>query len=212
MSKKMIFISTGRCGTTRISQILKQHLSNDFVVVHQMRFSRIANIIGNAMHFFGESECIKEKLYHFIISTYSEKNKYFISTDPLTAMIVPKSIYDSHDTFIVHIIREPYQFSKSFFALSRRNPKSFLAHNLIPLWQIGIWPFQNLFTSNIQEKYARLAIRKNQFFEEKFHINPNYTKVPMDRVFKTSFLSDIVGSFFSFDLRIEPKTLKIKTN
>ena len=30
--KKMIFVSTGRCGTTRIAQILKEYLPDDFSI------------------------------------------------------------------------------------------------------------------------------------------------------------------------------------
>lgn len=208
----MIFVSTGRCGTIRIAQILREHLSDDFEVVHQMRFSRIANIIGNIMCYWGESETVKEILYRLIISRYVKNGKHFISTDPLTAMIIPQGIYKKNEVCIVHIVREPDQFARSFFGLSRRSIKSFIAHNFIPLWQIGVWPLQNVVSSKIQKKYMKAAIFKNQLFEEIYQINPNFISVPMDRVFKTSFLRDLVSDFFSINVDIDPKALEIKAN
>jgi flavodoxin len=50
--KILIFVSTGRCGTKRIAEILKEKLPEDkFAVQHQMNISRIANILGNLMYY-----------------------------------------------------------------------------------------------------------------------------------------------------------------
>ncbi len=208
----MIFVSTGRCGTTRLAQILGEHLPDDFAVVHQMRFSRIANIVGNIMYYCGESEVIKEKLYRLTTKKYTQNKKHFISTDPLTAMTVPKKIYENNKVCIVHIVRGQEQFAKSFFELSRKNVKSFIAHNFIPLWQIGIWPLHNLISPKIQMKYRIAANLKNEFFEEIYQVNPNFIKVRMDLVFEPSFLMDLVNDFFSLNIDIDPKAFEIKAN
>lgn len=208
----MIFVSTGRCGTKRIAQILRENLPDNYVVTHQMRFSRIANIIGNVMYYWRESEYLKDKLYNYITSKYIGKEQYFITTDPLTAMIIPKRIYEKGDVCVVHIVREPAQFANSFFKFSRKRLKSFIAHNYIPFWQIGFCPMQNFISKHTEEKYLELAIIKNQYFETLYRNNPNYMKVKMDEIFETEFLSIIVSRHFGIDIYIPPNQLAIKVN
>ena len=47
--RKLIFVSTGRCGTKRIYELLSQYLMKNVSVVHQMNFSRLANVLGTIM-------------------------------------------------------------------------------------------------------------------------------------------------------------------
>jgi len=209
--KKMIFVSTGRCGTTRIAQILKEYLPDDFSVQHQMPFSRIANIVGNIFFYFGQSEKAKKKLYEFIISRYSIRN-HFICTDPLTSMIIPKKYINSKDVCIIHITREPKEFARSFFKLSRGKMKSFIAHNFIPFWQIGIWPIENLVNRNIQNKYRKIVEFKKIYFDDNYSSNPNYVKVDMDEIFNSDFLKDNIYNFFNYYVPITKEDLKIKAN
>ena len=207
--KKLIFVSAGRCGTTRITQILKEYLPVEFSIQHQMPFSRLANIIGNIFFYFGQSE--KLNIYKFITLRYS-KGKQFICTDPLTSMIIPKEYIESEDVYIVHIVREPKEFAESFFNFSRKKLKSFIAHNFLPFWQIGIWPLENILNSNIKEKYRKVAELKNRYFSDKYSLNPNYLQVDMDEIFNSSFLKDIIYNFFNHNIQITEEDLKIKAN
>ena len=207
--KKLIFVSAGRCGTTRITQILKEYLPVEFSIQHQMPFSRLANIIGNIFFYFGQSE--KLNIYKFITLRYS-KGKQFICTDPLTSMIIPKEYIESEDVYIVHIVREPKEFAESFFNFSRKKLKSFIAHNFLPFWQIGIWPLENILNSNIREKYGKVAELKNRYFSDKYSLNPNYLQVDMDEIFNSSFLKDIIYNFFNHNIQITEEDLKIKAN
>ena len=209
--KKLIFVSAGRCGTTRITQILKEYLPLEFSIQHQMPFSRLANIIGNIFFYIGQSEKIKNKLYKLITSRYSRK-KLFICTDPLTSMIIPREYINSEDVFIIQITREPKTFADSFFNFSRAIFKSFIAHNFIPFWQIGVWPLENLLKSNIKEKYRKVAEIKNRYFSEKYSSNPNYLTVDMDEIFNSDFLKDIIYKLFKYDVAITDEDLKIKVN
>ena len=209
--KKLIFVSAGRCGTTRITQILKEYLPLEFSIQHQMPFSRLANIIGNIFFYIGQSEEIKNKLYKLITSRYSRK-KLFICTDPLTSMIIPREYINSEDVFIIQITREPKKFADSFFNFSRAKFKSFIAHNFIPFWQIGVWPLENLLKSNIKEKYRKVAEIKNRYFSEKYSSNPNYLSVDMDEIFNSNFLKDAINNFFNHDIPITEEDLKIKAN
>lgn len=209
--KKLLFVSAGRCGTARIAEILKQYLPEEFSVQHQMPFSRLANIVGNLLYYFGQSETIKKKLYIFIISRYAKK-KHFVCTDPLTSMIIPQEYIQSPDVCIIHLTREPNAFAQSFFNHSRVKSKSFIAHNFIPFWQIGIWPFENLFNKNIKKKYMKIIALKNAYFDEKYASNPYYKRIDINEVFNTQFLKNIIFDYFNCKVPITEGDLKIKTN
>lgn len=209
--KKLIFVSTGRCGTKRIAQILRKCLPEEFAVVHQMPFSRLGNVIGNLSFYLGSSEKIKALLYSFTVSKYC-RAKYFICSDPLTSMVIPKDYIDSADVCIVHIERSPEAFADSFFRLSRQRINSFLAHNFIPFWQIGIWPLENCLNSKIKQKYLKLAVLKNKKFVETYSANPNYVRIDMAQIFNSDFLSHTIFKFFNYKVSIPAAELKIKAN
>jgi hypothetical protein len=209
--KKLIFVSTGRCGTRRIAQILRKYLPEEFAVVHQMPFSRLANVAGNLFFYLGSSEKIKHLLYNFIVAKHCQ-GKHFICSDPLTSMVIPKDYIDSTDVCIVQIERSPEAFADSFFKLSRRRINSFLAHNFIPFWQIGIWPLENCLNRRIKRKYLKIAVLKNKKFAEAYSTNPNYVRINMAQIFSSDFLSNIIFKFFNYQVIIPSNELKIKAN
>lgn len=209
--KKIIFISTGRCGTTRLAEILKEKLPQ-YTIVHQMRFSRIANITGNIMMHTGESDLLKKILYSFIIKKYYQEGKFFISTDPLTALIIPRKYYLSKDVCIIHIIRDAKSFAKSFFLFSRSRFKSFIAHNFFPFWQPGIWPLENILNRNILKKYEKVSKIKNNYFSLKYSINPNYQKITMDQLYNTTIIQDLINNLFNENIIISNTDLQRKAN
>ena len=50
--KHLLFVSCGRCGTVRLAQILRKKLPVEkYAVVHQMKYSRLANVIGNILYY-----------------------------------------------------------------------------------------------------------------------------------------------------------------
>lgn len=212
MNKKMFFVSNGRCGTTRIQEILNNHLDDtDFTVKHQMRYSRIANIIGNITYLNGNYEWVKEKIFKNIIKKYDAK-KNFISTDPLTSMLIPQSYAFSNKVAIVHVVRESNSFANSFIKLSKTNFGSFVAHNLIPFWQISIFPFERIWNRNIKQKYINLNEEKNHWFEKKYSKNPNYIKINMKKLFTNNYLESIINDFFDTKIHVSKEELKIKSN
>ena len=93
--KKLLFASTGRCGTKRIAQILSKYLPEEFTVVHQMPFSRLANFAGNMLFYLGPSEKLKHLLFNSITSRYRQET-HFICSDPLTAMLIPEAYVASY--------------------------------------------------------------------------------------------------------------------
>jgi len=209
--KRLIFVSTGRCGTARIAQLLREKLSDKYSVVHQMRYSRLANIVGNVMLYVGESNSIKRLLYEFIVSRY-DRRTHSVSTDPLTSMIIPKEYIFSPEVCIVHIIRDDTSFARSFFSFSRSRLISFIAHNFVPFWQPDIWPLENILNRNIGKKYQGVWRLKNTFFSEKYSVNPNYYQVKMENIFATPVLQDIVNGFFEESISVSAGDLSIRAN
>ena len=208
--KKIIFVSTGRCGTKKIHKLF-ENKSPYILTKHQMPFSRLANVVGNIMYTFRESEKIKDKLYSFIIGRYSS-NKHFICTDPLTAMILPKRIILDENTMIVHIVRDKNGFAQSFYKITRNRLKSFMAHAFIPFWQVGILPLENILNKKIIDKYMELSDIKNIYFYNKYSMNANYRKVLMEDIFMTDVLSEIVESFLGEKIYFTTKELTEKIN
>ncbi len=210
--KVLIFVSPGRCGTTRIAEILKEKLpAEDFAVTHQMPFSRLANVVGNLMYYFGQSEKIKEKLYNFIVSRYTN-GKNFITTDPLTAMIIPQKLVKSKNVCIVQITREPEEFAESFYRFSRKRMKSFIAHNCVPFWQLGIKPLENLLRNDIKNKYVLIIKNKETFFDSAYKANSNYLKIDIAEIFTPNLIECLVKQFLNFHIDIRPRELSIQSN
>jgi len=212
LKRFLFFISCGRCGTTRIAEILKEKLPPDqYTVVHQMKYSRLANVIGNLMLCLGSSEKIKKLLYYKIIAAY-QNNYHFISADPLTAMVIPKSLTDNPGNYIIHIQREPGAFAESMYSFSRKRLKSFIAHNFIPFWQLGILPLENIMNKNIKDKYKYTSAVKNSFFENKYGNQKNYIRIDMNNLFSERVLQTIIEKIFDEKIKILEKDLKKKSN
>jgi len=210
--KALIFVSPGRCGTKRIAEILKEKLpAEEFAVTHQMNFSRLANIVGNLMYYFGQSEKIKEKLYNLIVSKHIN-GKHFITSDPLTAMIIPKKWVENENVCIVQITRDPEEFAESFYRFSRKKMKSFIAHNFIPFWQPRVLPLENLLSSIIKKKYEKVRQEKEFFFDTVYEGNPNYIKVDVNKLFDVNFIGKLANLLFYQSIEVKPGELSIKSN
>lgn len=209
--KQLYFVSTGRCGTKRIAEILKNHLpAEDFVVQHQMDISRLANVLGNLMYYFGEWDWLKRKLYHHIERKYIHK-KHFISCDPLISMILPKKVISDPNICIVHIIRDQEEFAHSFYNFTRKKLPSFIAHNFIPFWQIGVWPLENVLNNKIKDKYKKVWQKKNDWFKYKYY-SQNYISINFNKLFIDNTLNSLTYNCFDQSINIVENELIIKTN
>ncbi|NNF98290.1 MAG: hypothetical protein HKM93_02840 [Desulfobacteraceae bacterium] len=209
--KKMFFVSTGRCGTKRMYEILTNTLPNNFSVVHQMKYSRMANIIGNYSLYNHHFKLVIELFFHKILKNYDTKD-FFISTDPLTSHIIPKNFILDRNVSIIHIKRDCEQFAHSMYSLSRSRGRSYIAHNLIPLWQPGLWPLENTLNPKIIEKYKKIHRLKNELFEKKYKFNSNYLQIEMENFFSSNILQKLIFDHFGYSIKIAPAALKIKSN
>ncbi len=209
----LIFVSTGRCGTKRLQEILNRHLGARKVCVkHQVGVSRFANVMGHLMFFVGSVEKLKERLFAQAMKTCTESDHY-ISSDPLVSTVIPKTILERPNTHIVHLHRDHEAFAKSMYALTRNRRKSFVAHNLIPLWQPGLWPFENMIRRNrAVKKYKRISEKKNEWFRIKYSRYQNYHSVNMMEVFESGVLENIVMDAFGIRIKIDEIELQKKSN
>lgn len=209
--KKILFVSTGRCGTKRIYELLRECLPDDIAVVHQMNYSRIANILGTiTLATKGKMDC--SFFYDFIVKPYCRDKSVFISTDPLSSMIIPEDILMSPDTCIIHLVRPDHDFASSMYSLSRARWPSFLAHNFIPFWTPGILPLENLLNKDVREKYSIACNLKNQYLEDKYKNSIFYRKVDYRDIFAADLLAAIVNDFLKLNIAIPASSLARRSN
>lgn len=211
--KILIVVSTGRCGTKRLKEILSDVLADKNITIeHQVSQSRWANVIGNLLYYIGGSESVKKLIYFNIIRRYATHN-HFVITDPLTAMVIPKKILLRDNTFILHIERESASFGRSFYQFSRKKTPSFIAHNFIPFWQITLWPLENFIKGKrIQTKYAAIAKRKNAWFQKHYGTSNNYRHVMFEQLFQERLIREIISEIFNLKIDINPELLSVKSN
>lgn len=209
--KILIIVSTGRCGTVRLTEILTKNLSDSYYVAHQQNKSRKANVLGNLFYYVGSNEKFKIKIYTKNLNK-TTKSKIII-TDPLISMMIPEEMIFSENVAIFHIFRDSLSFGKSFYQFSRKKVKSFIAHNFIPFWQIGIFPFQNiLFGKKMINSYKKTADKKNKWFIEKYSKNKYFVSISMKEVFNSDKLEKYLNHFFASEIKINANDFLVKSN
>lgn len=210
--RKMVFVSTGRCGTRRLYEIFHEFLpASCFEVHHQMPGSRLANVVGNLLFHMGGGAFVREWAYRMVIGSPRE-DRSLIITDPLTAMVLPESWIRSDSVAVIHIVREDEGFAGSMFRLSRSRRNSFLAHNFIPFWQPFLFPLQNMLDSRIQQVYRRINRKKNRFLYLRCRKNSHYRQIPMTHMFRPRTLENLILDFFGFPLSIPETALSVRSN
>jgi len=208
--KSLILVSTGRCGTKRISEMLTVLLKDKGIEVnHQRPFSRISNVLGNIMFYIGSIDLVKRLLFGIQFKRGKNGN---IFTDPLTAMCLPGNIVADHEVHIIHIHRDDKAFAQSMYRLTRSRTASLFAHNFIPFWQPYLWPLENFINPNIRLKYEKMNQLKNKWFEARYKSNPNYRMVEMQTIFKEGFLNDLIKDIFELEINANQEILNIKSN
>ena len=210
--KYLLFVSSGRCGTVRLTQILREKLPEEkYAVVHQMKYSRLANVIGNILYALDGLEHVKERLYPAMIASY-HKGRHFIGTDPLTAMIIPPSIAANQATTVVHLQRDHDAFARSMVALTRKRWQSRIAHNLVPFWQPGLLPLENQLRPGIHDRYRNVSVAKNHYFAQRYGHLRNYYHIDMKELFGSDRLSQLIDAAFGERIEITRADLDRKAN
>lgn len=208
----MVFVSTGRCGTRRLFEILRDYLPpSRFEVRHQLPGSRAANVVGNLLFHFFDSPLVREMMYRWVVGE-GRRNRSLIISDPLTAMMLPDSWIRSDDVAVIHVTRDDEGFAQSMFGLSRTRRNSFFAHNLIPFWQPFLFPFQNALDPGVQRIYQRINRKKNRFFHLRCRKNPHYRKIDMKSLFSGGILERTILDFFGVSIAFPETVLSTRSN
>ena len=208
--KGLIVISTGRCGTKRLSQILDRALGDrGIAVTHQRFLSRLCNVLGHCMMQSIDSQILKRFLFRLQLKS-SEHG--FVFTDPLTSTCIPRSVLKDKNIHILHLRRSDEGFASSMFRLTRKRTASWLAHNFIPCWQPGLRPLENALNRMVQYKYELINSTKNDYFEREFSGSENYHKMSRQEIFEEGALDKIIAGVFGIEIHIPQAELRIKSN
>lgn len=174
---KYYFLSTGRTAST----LLYESLNNIeiYSLTHQTKYSRLINIIGNAA-------------YHRILSRHSNNYlliKYFgnlkqpySTVDPLRSIPITLFLNSnklSSNIKIIHIVRDPRDFTTSFMNWKKSSLKRTFLHHFVPLWQPNPYLHgDSTFTERLRmskfEHFCWIWAFKNKLFRERFSNSQDY--------------------------------------
>jgi len=208
--KIIIIVSTGRCGTTRITEILSKYLPSSYAAIHQGEISRLCNVLGTFMMKHGQVEWLKKLLFKSLLPKDLDG---FVITDPLISLVIPKEYVLSRKVAILHLTRDGKDFGKSFYRFTRTKKKSFIAHNFIPFWQPEVFLFENMIKGEkMMSKYEQVAQKKNNYFQKIYAQNPFYKKLDMNVAFTTNELENFTNTFLKTSITIPLNEFTQKSN
>lgn len=111
--KSIFFLSTGRTGSTKLGEILRQIIPVNVRVDHQTRYSHIFNILGSLRHYgFPVKMFTRRKLIKLIPK--SREFDIYINTDPLLSFALESDNLIGKDNFYIHLVRSPLGFVESY--------------------------------------------------------------------------------------------------
>jgi len=186
MNNKVYILSTGRSGTTFLSNYLKQNFPN-FIIEHQKIWSRILNILGNLPIWNNDNAIYLFKIFTFLKKTTIPEN----TLDPLLSISLCNFINANilKDVKIIHLVRDPRDFVSSFMNWKAESISKRILHYLIPFWQpylndLNISFFRWLFMSKF-EKYCWVWYYKNLKFMQ-LDKKSNYLLIKMEDITKAT--------------------------
>ncbi len=132
----IVVLSTGRTGTTLLSQILSAAAGRS--VPHQTRGSRAANLLGN----FVDAGFISNDAAQRIATRVLGVDPNASTADPLKAMLIAQRLLErgiDPQTRVIHLVRDARDFVASFMSWKRQSLKRQFLHHGVPLWQPSPW-------------------------------------------------------------------------
>ena len=185
MKKEIIVLSTGRTGTKFLSQLLSDQINDQSL--HQGRYSRTLNILGNVGLCLGFEESVKWVLCRILKRT----DRMGSTVDPLLS--VPLTlIFSSQQKLkqhkILHIVRDPRDFTFSFMNWRRQKMRRMFLHHCVPLWQPNPWVTREASLATYLkmskfEHFCWIWTYKNQLYEKRFRdIGTEYLRIRFEDV------------------------------
>lgn len=178
MNIRFYIFSTGRCGTSYLSNLFHRLLPN-VENLHQDEFSKLLNTWGN---FSIISELSRKKLIRFINKLY-DHDLPTSTIDPLRS--IPYSLYfEQENSFnepmiLIHLMRDPRNFVTSFMNWKNRKFSGLVAHHIVPFWMPPSYLDENMtiiesLSITKFEHFCWIWQFKNDMFANFFCNKPNY--------------------------------------
>lgn len=182
---RVYFVSTGRVGTTYLSDCLGEVVPGG--IEHQQAGARPLNVLGHL-----SMQVRAPALARLSLSALRRTDRPPSTSDPLSSIalaLVRGPLADPSDVF-VHLVRDPRDVVRSFMNWKRGAIKRTVLHHAVPLWQptplldtdIGLVETVRMSKA---ERFAWVWERKNLWFEQLVGAHPNYYR------FRTE---DLVGA------------------
>ena len=176
MNKNFYIFSTGRSGTTYLSNLI-QHNEPSLGNLHQLKNSKKLNVMGNLA--LGNKAC-----HYFLISYLSRKFNHALppsTVDPLKSIAYYqyiKILYEEDPSglkniTIIHLVRDPRDFVTSFMNWKNRNLSGKIAHHLTPFWMPEP-KLKERFSMSKFEHFCWIWSKKHHLFDDGFSHLPNY--------------------------------------
>jgi hypothetical protein len=217
--KRIFFFSTGRVGSTYITNIINT-LTNSEIVAHQKKYAKLTNIVGHMyMTGFLNSKNIDKAIQFFEGAEIPNS-----TSDPLRSILVAIFLSNYSEKLnykIIHLVRDPRDFVTSFMNWKNRKLSGLVAHHIIPFWQPN--PFHTKEVSFYRwtrmskfEHYCWLWNYKNTFLIDLFKGNKDYTMIRLEDLVSDNFEVHWKRLFelleFSFNNEISQKLIDKKVN
>lgn len=180
MGTIVFLLSTGRTGTKKLAEYVQKHCHSRVAVDHQVGISPVVNMLANMRYAGIPVDPLISAAIRRMIAARASCDCY-INCDPLLSFCLPWVDLADFDVRFVHIVRTDEDFARSMINWQFSRPKSFIAHNLLPFWQPGLWPLQNLLRgfdkAYLMRTYKAIWRTKNDFFETTFRDRSPYLRV-----------------------------------
>jgi len=137
MPVKVVFIiSTGRTGTKALAEFFNSNFDS-VAAYHQPSFSRIVNVASN-LYLCGK---LNGNSLHRLVRKLKKRRiektpeQFYIEANSLNYGVskILREIFDN--VAIIHIVRDPRTFVRSYLNWVHTRTKSYIANKLTPFWQ-----------------------------------------------------------------------------
>ena len=204
LTSKIYILSTGRCGSSFISKIIREICGKD-LVPHQNQNARLINIIGNLV----VAKIIPASVLNRVLELDPIDSLPFNTADPLLSLAIIeylKRYRNNHNYKIIHLVRDPREYVRSFMNWKNRKTSGIIAHHLTPFWQPS-----PLFNENYNiikrlmmgkyEHFCWVWNFKNSFIEKSFLGYSNYNLVKLEEIISNDLKIFDLLNFLDIDIK-----------
>jgi hypothetical protein len=188
MPKAFYILSTGRCGTTFLSEMIALN-DPGLGKLHQLPDSKWLNVRANIA-------LANKRIRKTFVSSLSRKYDHVLpssTTDPLRSLAYTfylRHLADKHpklkeNIFIIHLVRDPRNFVSSFMNWKNRKLSGKIAHHLTPFWMPEPPMIKKCSMSKF-EHFCWIWERKNRLFYEEFAWFQGYHRFKMEDLYPGS--------------------------